>query len=179
MQERPEAPTNQIMALVREFVRREVAPQAAIHDRDDTYPHELVGQMTELGLFGIAVPEEYGGLGLNHTTFAMIFEELSKGWMSITGVLGTHSILTYTLARFGTPEQKRPMAAPPGQWRDAGSAGDDGAQCRQRRCRHPDRRRSRGRRVRCQWAKAFHHQWEELPRRASNGEDRPVRSAIS
>ena len=102
MQERPQAPTNQILALVREFVRREVAPQAASHDRDDTYPHELVEQMTELGLFGIAVPEEYGGLGLDHTTFAMIFEELSKGWMSITGVLGTHSILTYALARFGT-----------------------------------------------------------------------------
>ena len=97
----------QILALVREFVRREVAPQAAAHDRDDTYPHKLVKQMTELGLFGIAVPEEYGGLGLDHTTFAMIFEELSKGWMSITGVLGTHSILTYALARFGTTEQKR------------------------------------------------------------------------
>ena len=107
MQERPDAPTNQILALVREFVRREVAPQAATHDRDDTYPHGLVEQMTELGLFGIAVPEEYGGLGLDHSTFAMIFEELSKGWMSITGVLGTHSILTYTLARFGTTEQKR------------------------------------------------------------------------
>ena len=53
------------------------------------------------------MPEEYGGLGLDHTTFAMIFEELSKGWMSITGVLGTHSILTYALARFGAPEQKR------------------------------------------------------------------------
>ena len=61
MQERPQAPTNQILALVREFVRREVAPQAAVHDRDDTYPHRLVEQMTELGLFGIAVPEEYGG----------------------------------------------------------------------------------------------------------------------
>ena len=107
MQERPEAPTNQILALVREFVRREVTPRAAAHDRDDTYPHQLVEQMTELGLFGIAVPEEYGGLGLDHTTFAMIFEELSKGWMSITGVLGTHSILTYVLSRFGTTEQKR------------------------------------------------------------------------
>ena len=107
MQERPDAPTNQILTLVREFVRREVAPQAAVHDREDTYPHRLVEQMTELGLFGIAVPEEYGGLGLDHTTFAMIFEELSKGWMSITGVLGTHSILTYALARFGTTEQKR------------------------------------------------------------------------
>ena len=107
MEERPQTPTNQILALVREFVRREVAPQAAAHDRDDTYPYELVEQMRELGLFGIAVPEEYGGLGLDHTTFAMIFEELSKGWMSITGILGTHSVMAYVLSHFGTEEQKR------------------------------------------------------------------------
>ena len=107
MEERPQTPTNQILSLVREFVRREVAPQAAIHDRDDTYPHKLVGQMQELSLFGIAVPEEYGGLGLDHTTFAMIFEELSKGWMSITGILGTHSVMAYVLSHFGTEEQKR------------------------------------------------------------------------
>jgi len=106
MEERPQTPTNQILSLVREFVRREVAPQAAIHDRDDTYPHKLVGQMQELSLFGIAVPEEYGGLGLDHTTFAMIFEELSKGWMSITGILGTHSVMAYVLSHFGTEEQK-------------------------------------------------------------------------
>ncbi len=107
MEERPQNPTNQILSLVREFVRREVAPQAAIHDRDDTYPHKLVGQMQELSLFGIAVPEAYGGLGLDHTTFAMIFEELSKGWMSITGILGTHSVMAYVLSHFGTEEQKR------------------------------------------------------------------------
>ena len=106
MEERPQTPTNQILSLVREFVRREVAPQAVIHDRDDTYPHKLVGQMQELSLFGIAVPEEYGGLGLDHTTFAMIFEELSKGWMSITGILGTHSVMAYVLSHFGTEEQK-------------------------------------------------------------------------
>ena len=107
MQDRPQTPTNQILALVREFVRRDVAPQAAAHDRDDTYPHELVEQMRQLGLFGIAVPEEYGGLGLDHTTFAMIFEELSKGWMSITGILGTHSVMAYVLSHFGTEEQKQ------------------------------------------------------------------------
>ena len=67
MEERPDNPTSQILALVREFVRREVAPQAAAHDRDDTYPHHLVEQMAQLGLFGIAVPEEFGGLGLDHS----------------------------------------------------------------------------------------------------------------
>ena len=101
------AARSQILATVREFVRREVSPRAAEHDVEDTYPHELVEQMKRLGLFGITVPEEYGGLGLDYTTFAMIFEELAKGWMSITGVLGTHSILTYVLGKFGTEEQKR------------------------------------------------------------------------
>lgn len=101
------AARNQILATVREFVQREVVPRASKHDRDDTYPHELVEQMKELGLFGITVPEEYGGLGLDYTTFAMVFEELAKGWMSITGVIGTHSILTHVVARFGSEEQKR------------------------------------------------------------------------
>ena len=101
------AARSQILATVREFVQREVVPRASKHDREDTYPHELVKQMKELGLFGITVPEEYGGLGLDYTTFAMVFEELAKGWMSITGVIGTHSILTYVVARFGSEEQKR------------------------------------------------------------------------
>ncbi|MEE9262210.1 MAG: acyl-CoA dehydrogenase family protein [Dehalococcoidia bacterium] len=101
------AARNQILATVQVFVQREVVPRASKHDRDDTYPHELVEQMKELGLFGITVPEEYGGLGLDYTTFAMVFEELAKGWMSITGVIGTHSILTYVVARFGSEEQKR------------------------------------------------------------------------
>lgn len=107
MVEQGEGVRGQILALVREFVRREVAPRAAVHDREDSYPFELVEHMQDLGLFGIAVPEEYGGLGLDHTTFAMIFEELSKGWMSITGILGTHSVMAYVLSHFGTEEQKR------------------------------------------------------------------------
>ena len=74
----------QIVNLVRDFVRREVEPVAGRYDNEDIYPHELVERMAEMGLFGITVPEEYGGLGLDHTTFARIFEELSKGWMSIT-----------------------------------------------------------------------------------------------
>ena len=98
---------SQILATVRDFVQREVVPQASKHDHDDTYPHKMVAQLKELGLFGITVPEEYGGLGLDYTTFAMIFEELSKGWLSIAGPIGTHSILTYVVAKFGTEEQKR------------------------------------------------------------------------
>ena len=97
---------SQIVALVRDFVRREVEPVAAELDRDDRVPHDLIDQMKELGLFGITVPEEYGGLGLYYTTFATIFEELSMGLMSLSGAIGTHHILTYVLTHYGTEEQK-------------------------------------------------------------------------
>ena len=64
----------QIVSLVREFVTNDVLPIASRYDNEDTYPHDLVPTMRELGLFGITIPEEYGGLGLDHTTMAMIFE---------------------------------------------------------------------------------------------------------
>ena len=96
----------QIVSMVRDFVRREVEPVAAEHDRDDTVPHDLIDRMKELGLFGITVPEEYGGMGLDYTTFATIFEELSKGFMTLSGAIGTHHILTYVLSHYGTKEQK-------------------------------------------------------------------------
>ena len=103
----PEEARTQIVNLVREFVRRDVEPVAAQLDRDDTVPFDLIDKMKELGLFGITVPEEYGGLGLDYTTFALIFEEISKGFMSLSGTIGTHHILTYVLTNFGTEEQKR------------------------------------------------------------------------
>ena len=97
----------QIVALVRDFVRRDVIPAAAEHDEADTYPADLVDTMAEMGLFGITIPEEYGGLGLDYTTYAMVFEELSKGWLSISGPIGTHSILSYAIAKYGTEDQKQ------------------------------------------------------------------------
>ena len=97
----------QIVNMVRDFVRREVEPVAAEYDREDTVPHDLIDRMKELGLFGITVPEEYGGMGLDYTTFASIFEELSKGFMTLSGAIGTHHILTYVLTHYGTEEQKR------------------------------------------------------------------------
>ena len=96
----------QIVNMVRDFVRREVEPVAAHHDHADTVPFELIDRMKELGLFGITVPEEYGGMGLDYTTFASIFEELSKGFMTLSGAIGTHHILTYVLDHYGTKEQK-------------------------------------------------------------------------
>ena len=97
---------NQIVALVRDFVRREVEPIAQEYDNEDIYPQQLIEPMREMGLFGITIPEEYGGLGLDHTTFATIFEELSRGWMSVSGIIGTHHVLAHIVTNFGTEEQK-------------------------------------------------------------------------
>ena len=96
----------QITTLVRDFVRREVEPIAQRYDNEDIYPQELIEPMCEMGLFGITIPEEYGGLGLDHTTFAVIFEELSRGWMSVSGIIGTHHVLAHIVANYGTAEQK-------------------------------------------------------------------------
>ena len=87
----------QLIPAVKDFVRKEVIPKAAQHDEEDTYPAELVDQMAEIGLFGMVVPEKYGGMGLDVLTFSMVFEELSKGWMSITGTIGTHSMLAIAI----------------------------------------------------------------------------------
>lgn len=97
---------SQMTTLVREFVRRDVEPVANYYENEDIYPQDLVDKMAEMGLFGIMIPEEYGGLGLDYTTFAMIFEELSKGWMSLTGPIGTHHILAYVISTYGTEEMK-------------------------------------------------------------------------
>ena len=96
----------QIVSLVRDFVKRDVEPIASAYDNEDIYPHELIPTMCELGLFGINIPTEYGGMGLDFTTFAMIFEELSKGWISVSGIIGTHHILSYIISVYGTEEQK-------------------------------------------------------------------------
>jgi len=103
----PSDQTTQIVDLVREFVRRDVDPVASKYDNDDVYPAELADRMAELGLFGITIPEEYGGLGLDHSTFAAIFLELARGWMSLTGILGTHHLMATIIANGGTEEQKQ------------------------------------------------------------------------
>ena len=96
----------QIVALVRDFARRDVEQVAARLEPDDGYPAELVDRMAALGLFGITIPEHYGGMGLDHTTFAIIFEELAKAWMSLTGPIGTHHVMAQVIVDHGTGEQK-------------------------------------------------------------------------
>ena len=95
-----------ITAMVRQFVDEQIIPVAEKHDHEDSFPEEVVEQMKELGLFGVTIPEEYGGMGLDLTTYAMIVEELSRGWISISGVVNTHFIGSYLLMKFGSDEQK-------------------------------------------------------------------------
>src|SRR5215468_2729621 len=103
----PDKIQQQIVASIRQFIERQVLPAARELEHRDEYPHEIVEEMKEMGLFGCNVPEEYGGLGLDYTTFAMIIEELSRGWMSIVGPIGTHSVACDIINRFGTDEQKQ------------------------------------------------------------------------
>ena len=97
---------NQIIHLIKDFIKKDVDPIASIYEKDNIYPHELIPTMQELGLFGITIPEKYGGMGLDFTTFAKIFEEISKGWMSLSGIIGTHHILSHIISTYGTDEQK-------------------------------------------------------------------------
>jgi alkylation response protein AidB-like acyl-CoA dehydrogenase len=96
-----------ITEMVRQFVDNEVLPIAEEHDHEDKFPDAVVEQMKELGLFGVTIPEEYGGMGLDLTTYAMIVEELSRGWISVSGIVNTHFIGSYLLLKFGTDEQKQ------------------------------------------------------------------------
>jgi alkylation response protein AidB-like acyl-CoA dehydrogenase len=95
-----------ITEMVRQFADEKIIPNAEHYDHEDSFPEPIVEEMKELGLFGATIPEEYGGMGLDLTTYAMIVEELSRGWISISGVVNTHFIGAYLLMKFGTDEQK-------------------------------------------------------------------------
>ncbi|MHB8691101.1 MAG: acyl-CoA dehydrogenase family protein [Solirubrobacteraceae bacterium] len=95
-----------ICEMVHQFADEQILPNAERYDHEDSFPEPIVEQMKELGLFGVTIPEEYGGMGLDLTTYAMIVEELSRGWISISGIVNTHFIGSYLLMKFGTDEQK-------------------------------------------------------------------------
>ena len=91
-----------IIETIHRFVAREVIPVASDLERSDTYPDKIVGQMRELGLFGVTIPEEYGGLGLDLLTYIGIIEELAYGWMSLTGIVNTHTMAATLIMTHGT-----------------------------------------------------------------------------
>ena len=91
---------------IRAFVDKEIIPVARDMEHSGEYPTAIVEHMKEMGLFGMTIPEEFGGLGVDMTTFSIVFEELSRGWMGVAGVLGSHSMACFIIAKNGTPEQK-------------------------------------------------------------------------
>ena len=97
----------EIVATVRQFVDREIIPAAQELEHSDSYPQAIVDQMKDMGLFGLMIPQEYGGLGESLLTYALCVEELARGWMSISGVINTHFIVAYMIRQHGTDEQKQ------------------------------------------------------------------------
>ncbi len=97
----------EILKLVRQFVDEQIIPVATELEHKDEYPTEIVEGLKELGIFGLMIPEEYGGIGESLLTYALVVEEIARGWMSVSGVINTHFIVAYMLMQHGTEEQKQ------------------------------------------------------------------------
>ena len=93
--------------LMRDFARKSISPVAREWELAGRYPEEIVEEMKAMGLFGMLVPEEYGGIAIDAVSYSVVFEEISKAWMGVAGILGSHSLATLMLARFGTPNSAR------------------------------------------------------------------------
>ncbi|MEQ6902720.1 acyl-CoA dehydrogenase family protein [Nocardioides sp. YIM 152588] len=97
----------EILKAVRTFVNEQIIPVAQELEHADEYPTEIIEGLKELGVFGLMIPEEYGGLGESLLTYALCVEEIARGWMSVSGVINTHFIVAYMLMQHGTEEQKQ------------------------------------------------------------------------
>jgi alkylation response protein AidB-like acyl-CoA dehydrogenase len=95
-----------ILAAVHDFVDNEIIPVANELEHADEYPQAIVDQLKEMGVFGLMIPEEYGGLGESLLTYALVVEEIARGWMPVSGVINTHFIVAYMLMQHGTQAQK-------------------------------------------------------------------------
>src|SRR5947209_19003700 len=96
----------EILATVRDFVDKEIIPNAQALEHADEYPTDIVEGMKEMGIFGLTIPEEFGGLGESLLTYALVAEEIARGWMSVSGVINTHFIVAHLITHHGTREQK-------------------------------------------------------------------------
>ena len=102
----PTADEQQTVDLVAEFVDQRVRPRVRDFEQDDIYPEEFIEEMKTLGFFGLLAPAEYGGVDVSTACFARVTEELARGWMSLAGAIGGHSVITYLIKTFGTAEQR-------------------------------------------------------------------------
>ena len=93
--------------LIRDFARRTISPVAKEWEHAGRYPTEIVEEMKAMGLFGMLVPEQYGGIGIDAVSYSIVFEEIAKAWMGIAGILGSHSLATRMLAKDGTDDQRK------------------------------------------------------------------------
>jgi alkylation response protein AidB-like acyl-CoA dehydrogenase len=93
--------------LLRDFTKRSIQPVARDWELSGRYPEEIVEEMRSMGLFGMLVPESYGGIDIDAVSYAIVFEEISKAWMGVAGILGSHSLSTWMISRFGLDEQKQ------------------------------------------------------------------------
>ncbi len=98
---------SELLALVHEFVDEQIIPVATDLEHKDEYPQAIVDQMKQMGIFGLMIPEEYGGLGQSLLTYALCVEEIARGWMSVSGIINTHFIVAYMVIQHGTEEQKQ------------------------------------------------------------------------
>jgi alkylation response protein AidB-like acyl-CoA dehydrogenase len=96
----------EILSTVRQFVNDKIIPVAQDLEHADEYPTDIIEGLKELGVFGLTIPEEFGGLGESILTYALVVEEIARGWMSVSGVINTHFIVAYLLMQHGTDEQK-------------------------------------------------------------------------
>ena len=96
-----------ILDTVRDFVDREVRPSVRQLEHDDEYPEKLIEQMKQLGIFGLAIPEPYGDVQVSTVCYAQVTEELARGWMSLAGAMGGHTVVSKLLLTYGTEEQKQ------------------------------------------------------------------------
>jgi alkylation response protein AidB-like acyl-CoA dehydrogenase len=96
----------EIIKAVRQFVDEQIIPVAQELEHADEYPQDIIDGLKELGVFGLTIPEEFGGLGESLLTYALVVEEIARGWMSVSGVINTHFIVAYMLLQHGTAEQK-------------------------------------------------------------------------
>ena len=104
----------EILATVRTFVDKEILPHANALEHADAYPQDIVDGMKEMGLFGLTIPEEFGGLGESLLTYALVVEQIARGWMSVSGVINTHFIVAHMITQHGTDGAEAALPAADG-----------------------------------------------------------------
>ena len=161
---------------LRDFVERDIKPVAHEWEQSGRYPSEIIDTMKTMGLFGLLVPEEYGGMGADIVSFAIAFEEISRGWMGISGTIGSHSLACWMIVHHGTDEQRRRFLPDLATGRRRSGIGltEPGAGSGDRPPGHHHPSRARRRSLRRQRHEDVDH--ERSPRRPSTGaEDRAWR----